>query len=266
MSHPCSSYNCVLMIMKESTRFRAIGFVAGLLGGLLAGLAGVGGGVVMIPLMTAVAGISQHKAHGTSLVAIVCTGGMGAAVYFFHGTVDWRASLVLAVSAIVTARFGALYAHSLSERKLRKGFGAFLLFVTVIMAVKGYLLHITFTLAFWPKMAALLFTGVFAGFLSGMMGVGGGVVMVPPMVVLAGMSQHLAQGTSLLAMVPIGLSGALTHYKLGNVHVHVAGGLIAGAVIGGYLGGTAANLLPENILMLLFLLMGVWMGIRYLRS
>jgi uncharacterized membrane protein YfcA len=99
-----------------------------------------------------------------------------------------------------------------------------------------------------------------------MMGVGGGVIMVPPMVVLAGMSQHMAQGTSRLAMVPIGLSGALTHYKLGNVHMHVAGGLVAGAIIGGYLGGTLANLLPEGHLMLLFILMGVWMGIRYLRS
>jgi uncharacterized membrane protein YfcA len=115
-------------------------------------------------------------------------------------------------------------------------------------------------------MAALLLTGVFAGFVSGMMGVGGGVIMVPPMVMLAGMSQHMAQGTSLLAMVPIGLTGALTHYKLGNVHMHVAGGLVAGAIIGGYLGGTIANILPETYLLLLFLLMAVWMGIRYLRS
>ena len=220
----------------------------------------------MIPLMTAAAGLSQHKAHGTSLVAIVFTGGAAAVVYFLHGTADWRVSLVLAVAAIVTARFGALYAHSLSEKKLRRAFGAFLIFVSVIMAVKGYLLHMTFALSFWPKMAALLFAGVFAGFISGMMGVGGGVFMVPPMVVLAGMSQHMAQGTSLLAMVPIGLSGALTHYKLGNVHMHVAGGLVAGAIIGGYLGGTLANLLPEAYLMLLFILMGVWMGIRYLRS
>jgi hypothetical protein len=99
-----------------------------------------------------------------------------------------------------------------------------------------------------------------------MMGVGGGVIMVPPMVILAGMSQHMAQGTALLAMVPIGLSGALTHYKLGNVHMHVAGGLVAGAIIGGYLGGTVANILPETYLLLIFLLMTIWMGIRYLRS
>ncbi len=252
--------------MKKPIRFQAVSFAAGLLGGLFAGLVGVGGGIVMIPLMTAAAGLSQHKAHGTSLVAIVFTGGVGAAVYFFHGAADWKVSLVLAVSAIVTARFGALYAHSLSEKKLKKGFGAFLIFVTACMLVKGYLLHMTFALSFWPKMAALLFAGVFAGFISGMMGVGGGVVMVPPMVILAGMSQHMAQGTSLLAMVPIGLSGALTHYKLGNVHMRVAGGLVAGAIVGGYLGGTAANLLPETYLMALFLLMGVWMGIRYLRS
>ncbi len=138
--------------------------------------------------------------------------------------------------------------------------------VSAVLLVKGYLFHMTFAFAFWPRMAALLFTGVFAGFISGMMGVGGGVVMVPPMVVLGGMSQHMAQGTSLLAMVPIGLTGALTHYKLGNVRMHVAGGLIAGAIVGGYLGGSAANVLPEAYLVLLFVLMTIVMGVRYLRS
>ncbi|MBA4394338.1 MAG: permease, partial [Desulfobacca sp.] len=81
----------------------------------------------------------------------------------------------------------------------------------------------------------------------------------------AGMDQHLAQGTSLLVMVPAGLTGALTHYKLGNVHANIVLGLIAGAMAGGYLGAITANLLPALTLTIVFCGIGIWMGVRYIR-
>ena len=245
---------------------RIVGLASGVLGGFFAGLAGVGGGIVMIPLMTWLAGLSQHRAHGTSLVAIVFTGAVGAGTYSLHRAVDWKVSLMLAVGAILFARLGALYAHSLSERRLKRGFGIFLLFVSIMLLFQGHLFSRVLALGVWSRMITLFATGAFAGFVSGMMGVGGGTVMVPPMVILAGMSQHLAQGTSLLAMVPIGATGALTHYRLGNVDTHVAGGLVIGAMAGGYLGGTAANMLPEFFLKLIFASIGIWMGIRYARG
>ncbi len=220
----------------------------------------------MVPLMTLLAGVSQHKAHGTSLVAVVFTGAVGALSYSLHSAVDWKMALLLAVCAILTARVGALYAHSLPELKLKRAFGAFLMFISLSLLLKGYLIHTSLALSFWPKTLVLAVTGVFAGFVSGMMGVGGGGIMVPPMVIFAGMGQHLAQGTSLLAMVFIGSSGAYTHYKLGNVATHVVAGLVAGALIGGYLGGEAANLLPERYLKVVFVGVGVWMGYKYLRS
>ena len=81
--------------MRKSIGFqRIIGLAAGLLGGLFGGLVGVGGGAVMIPLMTVLAGLSQHKAHGTSLVAIVFTGAIGAVAYSLHSAVDWKIALM----------------------------------------------------------------------------------------------------------------------------------------------------------------------------
>jgi len=241
------------------------GFVIGLFGGTLGGLVGVGGGVIMIPLMTWLAKLTQHQAHGTSLVAIVFTALAGAGTYFLHGAVDWRAALLLLATAIFTVRYGALYAHSLPDKKLRKAFGFFLVSVSLILIAKSFLLRINLSPAWWVKGIILLFTGGASGFVSGMMGVGGGGIMIPLMVLLAGMDQHLAQGTSLLVMALAGLIGALTHYRLGNVRIDIVWGLATGALAGGYLGATAANLLPDLYLTIVFCGVGAWMGFRYLR-
>lgn len=242
------------------------GFIIGLSGGAFGGLIGVGGAVIMIPLMTRLAGLTQHEAHGTSLVAIVFTGFIGAVTYFFHGAVDWKAALFISATAIFTARYGALFAHSLSEKKLKKAFGVFLISVPFFLLTKEFFLGISHTPVWWLKDAVLLCTGAASGFVSGMMGVGGGGITIPLMVLLGGMDQHLAQGTSLLVMVPVSMIGGLTHYRLGNVQSNIVWGLAPGAVVGGYLGATAANLLPDLYLMFVFCVIGVWMGIRHLRD
>lgn len=242
------------------------GLVIGLAGGFFGGLAGLGGGVIMIPMMTAFVGLTQREAHGTSLVAIVFTGGIGALTYFCHGVVDWRAALLLAASAILFARSGAIYAHSLKERHLKRGFGVFTICVSLLLVGRGLIPPAGGEVSFWLKAAILLATGVGAGFLSGMMGVGGGSVMIPAMVILAGMPQHLAQGTSLLAMVPVGMIGSFTHYRLGNVQIRLAFGLAAGAIAGSFLGGSVAVLIPDFYLKLIFASIGIWMGVKYVRA
>lgn len=243
-----------------------VGLGSGLAGGLLGGLLGIGGGVIMVPLMTWLARITQHQAHGTSLVAIVFTALAGAGTYLLHGNADWKVAGILAVSAIFFARLGALFAHSLPEKKLKKAFGAFLGFVSLMLLFKGYIPTTPYTLGSWTSILIFLVIGCFTGFVSGMMGVGGGAVMIPPMVILGGMGQHLAQGTSLLAMVPVSITGAMTHYRLGNVKVAVAWGLAIGSLVGGYFGARAATAVPEAYLRLVFAGVGLWMSIRYLRS
>jgi uncharacterized protein len=244
----------------------SIGLAIGLAGGIFGGLGGLGGGIIMIPLMTAFAGLSQREAHGTSLVAIVFTAAVGAFTYYLHGSVDWLAALILGISAIFFARLGAMYAHSLPERKLRRGFGVFLICVSLLLISKGLMPGTGEEISLLPKATLLLLTGVGTGFISGMMGVGGGSLMIPAMVVAVGMPQHAAQGTSLLAMIPVGISGALTHYRLGNVQVGLAVGLAAGAMAGSFFGATAANHLPDIYLKFIFALIGVWMGVNYARK
>jgi hypothetical protein len=247
------------------TRF-GTSFLIGLAAGTFGGLVGLGGGVVMIPLMVGLAGLVQKQAHGTSLVAVVVTGLVGAATYAARGRVDVTAALLLAVTATVTARLGARYAHVLPEWKLKRAFGTFLLVVAVLLLARPWIAGPAADPAPWVKAAVLLSTGVFTGFLSGMMGVGGGSIMVPAMVLLAGFPQVLAQGSSLLAMVPAGAVGAYTHWRLGNVVTRLLAGLVPGVLVGTFAGSSLALRLPEVALRLVFAAVLVWTGSKYVRA
>ncbi len=89
---------------------------------------------------------------------------------------------------------------------------------------------------------SFLLLGLLAGVLSGLLGIGGGIVIVPALVVVFGMSQHLAQGTTLALMVPpIGLLAALTYYRQGYVDVKTAALICIGFFFGGLLGAKLAT-------------------------
>lgn len=241
--------------------------IIGLLAGCFGGMVGLGGGVIMIPLMVSKLGMSQHKAHGTSMVALIFTGLFGAIAYATKAEVEFLSALILATTAICTASAGAKFANSLPEWKLKRSFGAFLIFVSLMLVTKPFLHGLLPTVSdSLGRYGILLITGVVAGFFAGMMGVGGGTIMVPPMVLLLGFSQHMAHGTALLTMVPAAVAGAITHLRLGNVYKPPLAGLVVGLSIGATAGGMIALQLPEGALRMVFAVTLTWLGIRYLRT
>lgn len=243
-----------------------VGLFIGLCGGAFGGLIGLGGGIIMIPLIVSIARTTQHKAHGTSLIAVVSTACVGSLTYFFYNAVDWKAAVMLAASATVTARFGAVYANSLPAKQLKRYFGIMLVFVSILLLAKGFFPKLGLQPVLWQKMVIFILTGVVSGFVAGMMGVGGGAIMIPPMILLGGMDQHIAQGTSLLAMIPAGISGSLTHYRLRNVETKIAWSLATGAVIGSWLGSAASNMIPELYLRYIFVIVLVWLGTKFIKA
>jgi uncharacterized protein len=95
----------------------------------------------------------------------------------------------------------------------------------------------------------LLVLGVVAGCFSGLVGIGGGVIIVPALVLLFGFNEHTAQGTTLALLVPpIGILAALTYYQKGYVDIKTAIIVCLGFLIGGYIGGKVAVGLSEGIL------------------
>jgi uncharacterized membrane protein YfcA len=108
----------------------------GLAGGVLSGLLGVGGGIVMVPLLVLRAGYAQRDAHAMSLGAIVPISVAGILTYGIAGEVRLPEALALAAGAIGGARIGAGLLSRLGDRTLKLAFGSFLVAVAVLMAVR----------------------------------------------------------------------------------------------------------------------------------
>jgi uncharacterized protein len=111
----------------------AVPVVVGLLAGLFSGLLGVGGGIVMVPLLVLLAGESQHEAHATSLAAILPIAVVGAATFAVAGEVDLRLAWLLAAGAVAGAPIGARLMARSDEDVLKVAFGA-------LMVVSGAVL------------------------------------------------------------------------------------------------------------------------------
>ena len=93
----------------------------------------------------------------------------------------------------------------------------------------------------------LIVIGLLAGILSGLVGVGGGIVMIPLLIIFLGLTQHQAQGTALFAMLPpIGILAAINYYKAGFVKWEYAAVIALTFVIGGYFGSKLSLSLPPQ--------------------
>lgn len=109
----------------------------GLAGGVLSGLLGVGGGIVMVPLLVIWAGYAQRDAHAMSLGAIVPISLAGVLTYGIAGQVRLPEAIALAVGAVAGARVGAGLLSRLGDRPLKLAFGFFLVAVAVLMAARS---------------------------------------------------------------------------------------------------------------------------------
>lgn len=206
--------------MRPKVVMRAL--LVGVVAGFLSGLFGVGGGILVVPGLVLLTGMSQRLAHGTSLAAIVPIACAGVGGYVFGDSIDLPLAAFLALGTPLGVVLGSWALRVSSPRSLRVGF-AFLLLVTALRMVTAASESsagrdpLTIGLAI-----ALVATGLAAGALSGVMGVGGGVIIVPTLVVLFGIADPVAKGTSLLVIVPTALIGTSRNVRHDNADLPVA--------------------------------------------
>jgi uncharacterized membrane protein YfcA len=108
----------------------------GLAAGMTSGLLGVGGGIVMVPLLVFLAGQSQHEAHATSLAAIVPIAAAGAVPFGIDGSIDYGVAALLAAGSFLGAPVGARVMARLQEGALEAAFGALVLIIAVTLLVR----------------------------------------------------------------------------------------------------------------------------------
>jgi uncharacterized membrane protein YfcA len=110
-----------------------LAIVLGLAAGVLAGMFGVGGGILFVPTLVAL-GLDHHDATGTSLLAVLPTAAVGTWRQARYGNVRWRAALIIGAAAAVAAQGGVALAEALSDATLRRLFAGFLVLVAVQIA------------------------------------------------------------------------------------------------------------------------------------
>jgi uncharacterized membrane protein YfcA len=115
----------------------ALALVLGLAGGVLAGLFGVGGGIVFVPALTLGLGLAQLTAEATSLAAIIPVVAVGSYRQHRSGLVDWGSAAIIGLCSLVGVLAGAEIALRLPEQTLRRGFAAFLVLAAVQMALRA---------------------------------------------------------------------------------------------------------------------------------
>jgi uncharacterized membrane protein YfcA len=258
-------------LSTEESTDRRIDAAIGAIGGFAGGLLGVGGGFVMVPLQVIWAKRSQHQATGTSLAAILPIAIVAAATYYFGRTspqTDLTVAFFLAVGGVVGAFIGSLVARRISDRALSMIVAILLVAVglkEVYDALIGAAPHLVGTAvpALSPTDYAVITAGGFVvGIVSGLAGVGGGILIVPLLSLGFGIGQRVAQGTSLVAILPTSAIGALTHHRSGDVNLRAAMWMGLAGVPAALAGSALALWLPQRVLGGLFGLFLVFAAAR----
>lgn len=223
----------------------------GLAAGLLSGGFGVGGGIVLVPLLLAV-GMDRHRAHAMSLASMFPIAVAGAVTFGLSGEINIGLGVAVGIGGVVGSIVGASVMNRLSTRSLAIFFGLVILTAGVRMILSTDPLPGSSQLAD-PGLALIGFgIGLVSGFFAGVSGVGGGIVIVPATVFLLGFSQHEAQGTSLLAIILTSVAATIVNRRNQRVRLPDAVVVGAGGVVGSVLASQVALGVDGRILSAMF--------------
>ena len=223
----------------------------GLIGGLLSGVFGVGGGIVMVPLLISLVRMDQRRAAATSLAAIVPTSIVGSLTYLVNGHIDLVAGAIIAAGAVVGSVIGTNLLRRIPLFWLRWLFIALLILVAVRMVLvepeRGSALELN-----WIVVLGYLALGLAMGIASGLFGIGGGVIAVPALVAVFGVSDLIAKGTSLLVLVPTSIVGTVANARARLVDLPAGFVVGVAATIAAVPGVALALLIPPRLSSILF--------------
>jgi len=218
----------------------------GVVAGFIAGLFGVGGGILIAPGLMLLGGLPQRLAHGTSLATSALLAVAGIAAYALSGSVDVPAALLIFSGSWLGVLAGADLLNRIRLRTLQAAF------VVLLGVTAGRLLAGppggTGELSLTPAIGlALAGCGLLVGLLAGLLGIGGGIIVVPALVLLFEVADVTAKGTSLLVILPTAVVGTLRNMRHGNVDLRGALLTGAGGVASAFGGALLAGIISPQV-------------------
>jgi uncharacterized protein len=238
-----------------------LGFAAGLLGALT----GIGGGVLLTPLLALHFGIPIRQAIGTSLVAVITTSAASSSVHLQRHTTDIRLGMTLELATSLGAAVMAYLVGYFNRNFLEELFAAFLLY-SAITLLRGGKRHDEDESSesatdangnvvippYEPKRYPLgMGASLVAGALSGLLGIGGGPIKVPVMMIFMNVPLMVATATSNFMIGVTAAASAIVYYRRGDILVEVAAPLAVGVFLGSLLGARLAPRIHNRIVIYL---------------
>lgn len=249
---------------NTGTRMPWQGLLIGAGAGLLSGLFGIGGGIVIVPALLALLSMERKLAHGTSLAATLPVASASLVTYTIGGNVDWPVAGCLAAGAIFGAVVGTQLLQIIPKRPLT------IIFVVVILLTAIRLLLADDVMGREPLSLlgalALIFIGFVTGTLSGLLGIGGGVIMVPAMVVLFGEVPVVAKGTSVAVIVPSSLVGTVRNRQHHNADIPVALAIGGAGILSAIVGSLISDSIDDTVSNVMFAVLLVTVAVLQIRT
>ena len=233
----------------------------GVFSGILAGILGIGGGFIIVSLLVAL-GYSPIQAVATSSLVIIMSSSTGSFYNWRMGYLDLKRVVYIAIPAIIAAPLGAYLAGSIQDYVLLTIFSFFLLInIGLIRLRKRVAARQKQSGKTFNPIVSRIATGAIAGFLAGLLGIGGGAIMVPLQMLLLNEEIKVAVRTSLGVIVMATISSCILHAVQGNV-LFIPGLIVGiGGIIGTQVGSRVLPNLPNSLVTKIFTVFLVTMSI-----
>ncbi len=229
------------------------------IGGSL-GLLGGGGSILTVPALVYLIGQTPQVAVTTSLAIVSANSALGAFFHRSQGTLNWRVALIFGGTGMIFSYLAAGLSKQFSPNVLMVAFAALMLIVGMVLVRQKSApqrLEQKDDLKLWK----VLVGGASVGLLTGILGVGGGFLIVPALVMLVGMPMHQAIGTSLVVITMNSLSGFLGHLTGMTLDIPVILVFIAAGVIGTFAGARLGKRLDATLLRKAFALFVIGLAV-----
>ncbi len=249
--------------------------VAGIVTGLVGGLFGIGGGAILIPLLVVVFNLPMHEAIAASIITVIATSSSTASVYVEKGVSNIRLGMSMEVMTTIGAVFGGVTANVLPGDILRKIFAFFMVAVGILMwynastkkktapaaAVDGAITGAYYDEAEKQfvdysvrRLPLAMGISLLAGNISGLLGIGGGLIKVPVMHLACGIPMKAATATSNFMIGVTAVASAFIYFAAGNVNPFFTAAAVSGVLAGSQIGAKLGLRIKSRTISILFII------------